>query len=242
MEYYPLFLDLRGTSCLIVGFGGVGARKLGTLLRCGAGSVTVLDPGTDERGFAERAGGSVPCGVRFEKRRFLPSDLDGMGLVFAVSSDKEENSLVAALCRQKGIPCNSATAPEEGTFVVPASVRSGRLTLAVSTGGTSPALARAMREELEDAAGARYAPYLELMCALRPILLKSGTPSGRAGIFRALAERGRRTRIMDILERFDAGSSAALLRSVLEECVPAAALDELEAQTGTYSALRDSDV
>ncbi len=242
MKYYPLFLDLSRSSCLIAGFGGVGARKLHTLLECGAGSVTVLDPGLDGNGFADRAGGDIPPNVRFERRRFLPSDLDEADIVFAVTQDKDENSRIADLCRRKGILCNSATGPEEGSFTVPASVRSGRLTLAVSTGGASPALARAMKEELETVADARYAPYVELMAALRPILLKSGTSSDHATVFRALAERGRRDRIMDILERFDPDASPALLHSVLEECVPAEAVCELEAQTGRYSALRNSYV
>ncbi|HXG32793.1 MAG TPA: bifunctional precorrin-2 dehydrogenase/sirohydrochlorin ferrochelatase [Bryobacteraceae bacterium] len=140
MSLYPIFLNLRGRPVLVVGGGRVGLRKIRGLLEAGA-RVTVVDP----RG--EPALGALP--LVWRRRKFRRSDVRGMTLVFAATSDRAVNHAVAEQARRLGIPVNVADNPAECDFLVPARVRKANLQIAVSTGGQSPRLAKALRQQLE---------------------------------------------------------------------------------------------
>jgi len=163
--YYPLFLDLSRAQCLVVGAGSVGRRKIGSLLASGVGKLVVLDPELPDSALLP----AHPA-LTFEARHFVPEDLAGCALVFASSGSRETNAAVAAACAERGIFCNCADAPLEGNCIVPVTARVGEMTLALSTGGASPAYARFLREELE-AWLHEKAPMATLLGRIRPRLL-----------------------------------------------------------------------
>ena len=184
-RYYPLFLDLGRVKCLVVGAGAVGRRKIGALLESGVRELVVLDPEHPASGFLPEHPALV-----FEARRFVPEDLAGCALVFAASGDREVNAAVAAACAERGIFCNCADAPLEGTCIVPATARAGGMALALSTGGASPAYARHLREELEGWLHEK-APLAVLLGRIRPRLLAlDGDTMQNTILFRALVQSG----------------------------------------------------
>jgi precorrin-2 dehydrogenase/sirohydrochlorin ferrochelatase len=91
------------------------------------------------------------------RRPYREGDLEGAFLAFAVTDRREVNAAVAREGRERGIPVNVADEPSEGDFALPSTLRRGQLQVAVSTGGASPALARRIRRELEDAFGYEWA-------------------------------------------------------------------------------------
>jgi precorrin-2 dehydrogenase/sirohydrochlorin ferrochelatase len=182
MKYYPIFLNVKDRRCLVAGGGRVGARKAETLVSAGA-SVTVVSPE-----FCE-ALAAVP-GVQKKKRPFEPADLDRIFLVYAATADPAVNQWILAEARKAGVLCNSADAPDQGDFILPAVMSRGDLICAVSTSGASPALARNIRMELAQRYGPEYAEFLGLMRAVREKLLASGhDPEGHRRVFRTLLDK-----------------------------------------------------
>ena len=223
MRYYPAFLDLSGRRCLVVGAGRVGRRKLAGLLALDPGrrprEILVLDPG-----LAPDAGLPHDPVLMYVKRPFREDDLEGCALVFAAASDPAANAQVARLCAERGIPCNCADDPGTSSFIVPACASRDGLTLAVSTAGGSPALARLLREELEAEVLPRYAALSRFMERLRPLVLGLGQDSDEnAPLFRALV----RSELGAALASGDLGRARAVLRSLL----PAALAPRIEELT-----------
>ncbi len=182
MKYYPIFLTVKDRRCLVAGGGRIGARKAKTLVSAGA-SVTVVSPE-----FCE-ALTAVP-GIQKKKRSFEPADLDGIFLVYAATADPAVNQRILAEARKAGVLCNSADAPDEGDFILPAVMTRGDLVFAVSTSGASPALARKIRMDLMQRYGPEYDEFLGLMRAVRKKLLASGhDPEGHRQIFRTLLDK-----------------------------------------------------
>ncbi len=213
MRYYPIFLDLRGKRCLVVGAGRVGRRKIAGLLECDPAEVLVLDPGVPS---AEVRSLFEHPAVRHERRAFAADDAAGRQLAFAATPERTVNAFVAACCRDRGVPCNVADAPDQSDFLVPARVESGSLTLAVSTGGASPALARALREDLEKWLGRRYSRLVCLLDKLRPAILALRLGSdANAEMFRALCALPLRETLAEALNKSDFGRAEVLLREIL---------------------------
>ena len=186
MQHYPLFLNLAKKDVLVVGAGAVGRRKVASLLSCSPRAVVVVDPGLTPAVARELAASGA---VRCHARKFMPEDVAGKALVFAATGNREVNALVAELCRERKIFCNIADAPDKSDFFVPARVEIQGITLAVSTGGHSPALARRLRAELEAWLGTRYAGLLTVLSRLRPLVIALGLPAAENGeIFRSLVD------------------------------------------------------
>ena len=229
MRYYPLFLDLSEARCLLVGAGRVGRRKAATLLECRPASLLVLDPGMDDAAFRDSLSDMDCAPLSCEARGFRPEDLEGVSLVFAATPSAEVNSAIARLCRASGVLCNVAGPLEEdarGSFIVPAHVEDGPLVLALSTSGGSPALARALKEDLESWLGAGYSRLVRLLEALRPRLLALGLGSDAdAEIFRAICARPLRDELMAALAERDAARADALLAPVLPAALSFSALE-----------------
>ena len=99
--------------------------------------------------------------VEVRRRAYRRGDLEGASLAFAATDAREVNAAVAREARERGIPVNVADEPAEGDFALPSTLRRGRLQVAVSTGGASPALARRIRDELEEAFGPEWAGLVE---------------------------------------------------------------------------------
>ncbi len=186
MTVYPINLVVTGRDCLVVGGGGVGARKARGLVDCGA-AVTVISPAVAPA-LRELADAGE---IAWAERGYRSGDVNGRFLVFAASGDPEINARVVADARRAGALCNAADRPGEGDFTLPAVLRRGALTLAVSTGGASPALSRRIRMTLEETFGSEYETALELLGAARARLLaREHDPDGHRDRFRALLDDG----------------------------------------------------
>ena len=144
MTYFPVFFDLKGQNVLVVGGGDVALRKVSLLERCGA-LVTVVAPRIATE-ILERADFGA---LKFALREFVPGDLDGARLVIVATSHRAVNRWIAKLSEARAIPVNVVDDREVSRFIVPAIVDRDPVLVAISTGGTSPVLARRLRERLE---------------------------------------------------------------------------------------------
>ena len=159
---YPIALDLRGRRCLVVGGGKVALRKVERLLECGA-EVTLVAPEA-EAGLCGLAGGTR---LLWRKKPYQASDLEGAFLVVGATDDEQTNRVISQEARARGVLVNIVDRPELCDFHVPAVVRRGRVAIAISTGGASPALAKRLREKLEATLGPEYSELAELLHRLR---------------------------------------------------------------------------
>jgi len=166
MKYFPVYLDIRNKTAVIVGGGKVAERKCRSLLDAGA-LVRVISPEIVKELERERDKGRI----EHIAREYRCGDLDGALLAFAATDRHEINQSVVAEAAKKAIPANCADAPESGTFISPAVVARGELLITVSTGGNCPALAGKIRAELADRFGDEYAEAIQLLGAIREKLL-----------------------------------------------------------------------
>ena len=156
--YYPLFADLNGRRCVVVGGGLIAERKVAALLRYGA-DVTVVSPACTKRLAAWAGRGRF----RLVKRRVRASDLRGAWLVYAATDDPAVNQLVYRTTVKRRVFANVVDQTALCTFIAPAITRRGPLTVAVSTGGASPSLAKRVRTTIGRSLGREYAPMLRLL-------------------------------------------------------------------------------
>jgi precorrin-2 dehydrogenase / sirohydrochlorin ferrochelatase len=149
---YIACLVLSDRPCLVVGGGSVGLEKVEGLLACNA-AVTLVAPEVVPELEAYAAEGSI----RWERREFRDSDLDGMFLVVAATNITELNGSVYEGAERRAMLCNVVDVPDLCNFILPAIVRTGPLAIAISTAGASPALAKRMKREIAAAYGEPYA-------------------------------------------------------------------------------------
>jgi precorrin-2 dehydrogenase/sirohydrochlorin ferrochelatase len=167
MRYYPVYLDLRKRPCLIIGGGRVAERKACSLLEAGA-DVTIVSPSLTPK--LQELSSSGMIGHRAVA--FTESDLSGACLVIAATDSPGVNSRVAQLCRKMNVLVNVVSPPEESTFIVPSVVDRGELLIAVTTCGSSPALSKRIRQDLEGRYGPEYELFLRKMALIRNRLLE----------------------------------------------------------------------
>ncbi|MGQ9558359.1 MAG: precorrin-2 dehydrogenase/sirohydrochlorin ferrochelatase family protein [Desulfurispora sp.] len=168
MAYYHITVNLAGELCLVVGGGRVAERKVRTLLDCGA-RIRLVSPRLTP-GLAELAACRGDSLVYLD-RPYHPGDLEGALLVIAATGDVEVNRRVARDCRERNVLVNVVNDPAAGNFFVPATLRRGALTIAVSTEGRSPLLSRYIRQELENIFPPQYAELVDLLGELREQLI-----------------------------------------------------------------------
>jgi siroheme synthase-like protein len=143
--YYPIFVEMNGRRVLLVGGGHVALEKIGKLVNAGA-EVTVVAPEliAPVREYID-AGQAT-----WQPRRYERGDVAGFEVVMIATDDGEVNAMVAAEARAAGIWVNAADDVDNCDFILPSLVQRGTIAIAASTGGTSPALARWLRERLEE--------------------------------------------------------------------------------------------
>ena len=171
---FPILLNLSGKRVVVVGGGAVGARKARAALDAGA-AVRVVDP---------RAPLTLPAEVVHLAEAYRAEHLGGAALVFACATP-DVNAQVVFDARACGVWVNAASSPGDGDFTLPAVVRRGPLTLAVSTGGASPALARNIRAKLEAEYDEAFAAWVALLAEVR------------ADVLAAVPDESRRRALLD---------------------------------------------
>jgi precorrin-2 dehydrogenase/sirohydrochlorin ferrochelatase len=169
MGFYPLSLELAGRCCVVIGGGVVAQRRVEALLEADA-AVTLVSPT-----ITGVLAGLVQAGrVHHVARAYRAGDLEGATLAFVAADDATVTPTVAREARERGVWLNAADDPEHCDFIVPGLVRRGVLTVAVGSGGASPALTRALREYLDVAVGAEWAALGELAATARLDLRAAG--------------------------------------------------------------------
>jgi precorrin-2 dehydrogenase/sirohydrochlorin ferrochelatase len=181
MLTYPVgLIKLKDCRTVVIGGGNVAFRKIIGLLDAGA-SITFISPKAitklDELTRIQK--------LEWLKRPYQEGDLEGAFLVVAATDDPIVNQTVWEEAQREGCLVNVVDDPAHSNFIVPALVRRGDLTIAISTGGTSPALARRLREKLDTEFGPEYSDLTALLGELRPTLL-TAFPPGEARLNAAL--------------------------------------------------------
>ena len=185
-SFYPAFVVLKGRKCVVVGGGRVAGRKVNDLLKAEA-AVTVISPALTPALKRLKDNGRIT----HRARGFKSSDLSKAFLAIAATGLEETNLQVAAAAEQMGILVNIVDHPELCSFIVPSSFRRGPLQVAVSTSGASPALARAIRKDMEARYGGVFGKYLIKVRALRKKAVKKiASAHEREKFLRLLASPG----------------------------------------------------
>jgi precorrin-2 dehydrogenase len=179
--YYPIFLEMKDRRCVVIGGGAVAERKVEGLVAVGA-NVTVISPAITDGLRDLLAQGAI----RHVTREYIAGDRAGYDLVFVATDNSEINAAVYGEARSLRIWVNSADDPDHCDFILPAMIRRGDLAVAVSTGGVSPAVTRAVREELDEYFTADYARFVQIAGEVRRELQEQSVSPGADAWNRAL--------------------------------------------------------
>ncbi len=167
--YYPIFLNISGRRCVVVGGGQVALRKVTTLLEHRA-VVEVISP--DLCAGLSQLAEKGEIGVF--QREYQSGDLEGAVIAIAATDDRNTNLAVAKEARARAVLVNVVDDAGNSDFIAPAYVRRGDVTIAVSTAGRSPALARKIRTKLEKDFGEEYASLAGLLGEVRSEVKRQG--------------------------------------------------------------------
>jgi uroporphyrin-III C-methyltransferase / precorrin-2 dehydrogenase / sirohydrochlorin ferrochelatase len=204
---FPVFLNLQDRPCTVIGGGEVAARKVRSLLASGA-QVSVIAPELS----TEMAALQDDPRVHVVPRVYQPGDLRACVLAFAATDDAEVNAAVYRDAMELGLLVNVVDDPPHCSFIVPSQLQRGPITIAVSTGGASPVLARHVRQRVEAAVPPVYGELAELLGRLRAEVKADGA---------SMEERLRRwesvlsSDVLALLEQGKAGQAEALARELL---------------------------
>lgn len=166
---YPVTLDLTGRPCLVVGGGAVAERKVGGLVEAGA-RVTVVSPSMTPALMKL----ATEAELHWRPREYAAGDAAGFALVMVATEDRTVKAAVAAECRERGVWVNCGDDPARCDFILPAVLYRGSVTVAVSTGGASPIMARLVREELDALLPEDVGALTEVMAQVRRELREGG--------------------------------------------------------------------
>ncbi|WP_241236205.1 precorrin-2 dehydrogenase/sirohydrochlorin ferrochelatase family protein [Brevibacillus marinus] len=181
-KQYPLMLDLTKRSCLVVGAGKVAVRKIASLLEAGA-AVTVISPEADPQVAQWAQQGQL----EWQQTVYSGQDVRGYALVIAATNRPDVNLAVHQAVSACGGWINVVDRPDLCNFTVPSVLRRGKLTIAISTAGASPSLARRIKQQLEAEFGTEYAAYVDFLAAMRQrVLAQVDDPAMRKQLFQQL--------------------------------------------------------
>ena len=211
MTYYPVFLNLKDKTALVIGGGMVAERKVKTLVECGADVRLVSPEMTAGLKQMSETGKINYAGPSFEEKH-----LDGVFLVFTATNDKHLNHKISRTAQARGLLVNAVDQPADCNFIVPAIIKRGDLQIAVSTSGKSPAFAKILKKRLDDEFGDEYQKFLELMGNIRKEVLSKGLPQNiNMGIFNRIVQSG----IPDLIKKGDWKEIRAILAELLPDDV-----------------------
>ena len=178
-KYYPVNLDITNRRCVIIGGGDVAERKAERLIECGA-QVTIvsplLTPLLEERKKARQ--------IVHVDRDYEEKTLHGAFMVIGATDRNEINAQISQDALSLGILVNNLDDPDKCNFILPSLVQQGDLSIAISTGGKSPALAKKLREDMQQQYGPEYQVLLRIMGSLRKkVLTQSYAPQDNKALF-----------------------------------------------------------
>lgn len=171
--YYPVYLNLRGRRCVIIGGGTVAEGKIARLLDSGA-KICVVSPDAT-MGIRQFVSDGA---VRWEQREYQSGDLEGAFIAIAATNLREVNRRIFEEAEERGVMLNAVDDPPNCSFIAPSIVQRGPVTLAISTGGVSPALARKLRETLQASEAVAWADLSSVMAIARSHLREAGLLTG----------------------------------------------------------------
>ncbi|MDZ4231094.1 MAG: bifunctional precorrin-2 dehydrogenase/sirohydrochlorin ferrochelatase [Dehalococcoidales bacterium] len=167
--YYPLFLNLSGKKCVVVGGGQVALRKVRTLLEAGA-AVEVISPEPNLELIKMAEEGQISV----LRRSYQGGDLKEASVAIAATDDNDINRQVAVEARRSRVLVNVVDDPENCDFIAPSYLRRGDITIAISTAGKSPALAKKIKVRLEEEFGDEFAALAQLIGEVRADVSRQG--------------------------------------------------------------------
>lgn len=168
MNYLPIFIQIKNRSCLVVGGGSIAARKVALLRKAGA-DVTVVSPECCDELSALVSEGQI----KHIAETYKAKHMDDRVLVIAATDQRDVNEQVSALANEKNIPVNVVDNPDLCSFIMPSIIDRSPIQIAISTGGTSPVLARMIRTKLEGTIPAAYGKLAALAEGFRDKVKKS---------------------------------------------------------------------
>jgi precorrin-2 dehydrogenase/sirohydrochlorin ferrochelatase len=167
--YYPVFLNLAGKRCVIFGGGTIAEGKISKLKKTGA-QITIISPDATPA-IQKMANKGV---VEWTARKYQPGDLEGAFLGIAATDKRQVNQQIFQEAQELGVVLNVVDDPDLCGFIAPSVVERGPVTVAISTGGASPALARKLRETLAAAPALEWADLAGVLSKARKEIKKRG--------------------------------------------------------------------
>ena len=163
--FYPVFLNLTERRCVIIGGGQIAEGKISKLLDSGA-KIIVISPDATQgiRGFAERGQ------IELDLRKYQEGDLQGAFIAIAATNDRMVNQEIFEEAEKQGILLNAVDDMPRCSFIAPSIVEKGPVTVAISTGGASPALARKLREKMEVSSALDWADATSVLSKARQVI------------------------------------------------------------------------
>lgn len=216
MSYYPINIRIADRLCLVIGGGSVALRKVKGLLQAGA-RVRVISPEVEP----ELQRMSELQEIEWLEREYVEGDLRGAFLAFAVTDNSAVQDIIMTEAERSAVLLNSADDPQRSDFHVPAHFRRGKMLITVSTGGGSPALAKRIREQLEDNIVPEYEAVVDLLSLIRnQVVGRNDDSASHAELFRRLLHAG----VVDLLLEAKWFELQMLLLRELPEDIDAVAL------------------
>ena len=171
MRYYPAFLNLKNKKAVVVGGGKVAERKVRLLVKAGA-NVKVISPDITKPLEKLRDKGNI----KHANRNYVKRDLKNAYIVIAATSSAEINTKIAGESENL---VNVVDSPSEGNYIVPSVVTRGPLTIAISTEGTSPAVSKTIRKEVEKHYSKEFTNYMRFLEVMREKAVAEITDSNK---------------------------------------------------------------
>ena len=207
--FFPIYLNLKGKRVVVIGGGGVAERKVTSLMETAA-AITIVSPDVTSKLLSIIDAQSLD----WQKRPYAHGDCRDAALVFSATDDPKVSQAVWDEATQAGVPVNTVDQPALCDFIMPAVVRRGELTVAISTGGTSPALAATLREELSRILGPEYEQLLELLARVRPEIQRRFEDERDR---KALHYRILDSELMKLLKEEDRDGAERRLKEIIED-------------------------
>jgi precorrin-2 dehydrogenase/sirohydrochlorin ferrochelatase len=206
MQFYPVNINIKNRKCLVVGGGAVGARKALTLIKAEA-CITIVSPK-----FTSDFTSIEKLGAKLLQKKYDANDIKGIFLVIAATDDSDLNLEISRQAKKENILCNIADLPDESDFILPSIIDRNDLMITISTSGKSPALAKKIKQNLENEFGSEYSDFLIIMGKIRKKLLgENHSPDKHRIIFHKLVN----SQLLDAIKNKDYIQVDDILKKIL---------------------------